>query len=211
VLALVAALMVHIALILTANLGISLFSTPSNQDRLLTLSLKNTTYEGLKETEQTNKDTVNDVSVSEPAKPTKKIQTEPEVKTVAKTEVKTKVASKQNQISKAVANDAQQNNNEITDLEFSAINKQTSELLAKSSSSGQQASEFISSTNSSNLKVNDQTELQTEDQIENPSNSKALEIDEVEMITKKANHWSSKVWRQIKFLLKSSQIKKAKS
>ncbi len=66
-LALFAALAVHLCLVLTGNWGLSLFSTPSNQDRVLTLTLENTTYEGLKETAVEEHDTLNEAELGKPA------------------------------------------------------------------------------------------------------------------------------------------------
>jgi len=66
-LALFAALAVHLGLVLTGNWGLSLFSTPSNQDRVLTLTLENTTYEGLKETAVEEHDTLNEAELGKPA------------------------------------------------------------------------------------------------------------------------------------------------
>ncbi len=65
--ALFAALVVHLGLVLTGDWGISLFSTPSNQDRVLTLTLENSTYEGLKETAVDEHDTINESKLGEPA------------------------------------------------------------------------------------------------------------------------------------------------
>jgi len=66
-LALFAALMVHLGLVLSGNWGILMFSAPSNQDRVLTLTLENTTYEGLKESSLKEEDTVNEAKVGKAA------------------------------------------------------------------------------------------------------------------------------------------------
>ena len=66
-LALIAALATHLVLVLTGNWGILLHSAPSNQDRVLTLTLENTTYEGLKETSVKEEDTINDTKVAKAA------------------------------------------------------------------------------------------------------------------------------------------------
>ncbi len=67
-LALFAALLVHLGLVLTGNWGILLYSAPSNQDRALTLTLENTTYEGLREASAKEEDTINDAKLGEAKK-----------------------------------------------------------------------------------------------------------------------------------------------
>ena len=68
-LAVFAALMVHLGLMLSGELGISMFSAPSTEDRVLTLTLENTNYEGLKEMAELDSETVNNAKLAKPATP----------------------------------------------------------------------------------------------------------------------------------------------
>ncbi len=65
-LALSAALIAHLVLLLSGDWGILLFSAPSKEDRVLTLTLENTAYEGLRETAVADAETVNDVPLEKP-------------------------------------------------------------------------------------------------------------------------------------------------
>lgn len=197
-LALFAALTVHIALVLMANIGIYLFTTPSNQDRLLTLTLKNTSYEGLKETKLVDQDTINDAKLAEAADPTKAVQVQ----------AKSKVASKpvqpsqtNNDIGKGIANKTQEQFKEIEEhteplktkpLKNSVSSSPINKLSQQQSSAISPPSELISSAKLSTLKINEHSALKAKDQHSSESLDESLEASEIEMITKKINRWSAK-------------------
>ena len=76
-LAIFAALMVHIGLMVSGDWSISMFSAPSTEDRVLTLTLENTNYEGLKETADLNNETINNVKLAKPAMPKEVVPVKP--------------------------------------------------------------------------------------------------------------------------------------
>ena len=203
-LALFAALMVHLGLVLTGNWGLLLFSTPSNQDRVLTLSLENTTYEGLKETSLEEEDTINDSTLGEAAEQPKELLTDvelhkenkshslseevPELVEEALEAEKLDALASQNIFHNAPSRDEQ-----TSPIERPQPNGLASDASTNSISNEDSPIEFITSRESE-IKVTETSPVKV---AANQPVLKELEVDEVEMLNKKIERWSSTVSKKL--------------
>lgn len=192
-LALVAALAVHLGLGLSGNWGILLSSAPSNQDRVLTLSLENTTYEGLKETSVEEQDTLNDAKLGKPVETQKKVTFSDEAKKISQrldssSEASTETIAHE-PIAKMVGLDKA-----LEQREKSAKAKPAkAQAQKKQTEVFQTLSELIVAQNMSEIKVF-QPPLKVErDQPSDTQHSKEINNQELEMFDNKVAQWSSNI------------------
>lgn len=94
-LATAAALLFHLGLVLSGNWGMNFLTVPSNEDRLITLSLERALSEGLKESPEKVQETVNTPNIGKPLTQNQPLpQNPPRVKTPSNIEPNTQAAAK---------------------------------------------------------------------------------------------------------------------
>lgn len=222
--ALFAAFMVHLGLVLTGNWGILLSSAPSNQDRVLTLTLENTTHEGLKETSFKEEDTVNDARLGKAAEPPQKLVTQTKTQDAPKPQLETKREVNEKNLEDEsfdtkidnIASNEAVNNAPPSDSQPPKASEPiefTTERSSTPPSHPDLPLELITSTES----LIDLVEAPLVDVAEDPLVSKAivseaivsealvskelvskaLETTEVEMLNKKVERWSSSIAKNI--------------
>ena len=203
-LALFAALMVHLGLVLTGNWGILLSSAPSNQDRVLTLTLENTTYEGLKETSLKEEDTVNEAKLGKAAESPKELLTEAEPLKETKPQAKPELVSEQldetlesREADAVVSENTTQKDTprdkQTQPTEHSQSSELASNVSTRPTSNPDLPLEFITSTESE-IKVIEKPSIKVE---KDRPILKELEVAEVEMLNKKVERWSSSVSKKL--------------
>jgi hypothetical protein len=196
-LALFAALAVHLSLVLSGNSGILLFSAPSNQDRVLTLTLENTTYEGLKETSLEEQDTPNDAELGKASKVPEKANVIDQVQKPLESTAMT-MTGESPTIMAGLNKDTQSSNGPAEEIsatvesrEAPAVNSWSlPRLLPEPLPETRQP---IVSQQYSDTKI-----LQSSFQVDSEQNLdvarfEKIEVQELEMITRKVTQWSSNI------------------
>jgi hypothetical protein len=188
-LALFAALVAHLGLVLSGNWGILLFSAPSNQDRVLTLTLENTTYEGLKDTSIEDQDTVNAAKLGEASGAPENADAKDEVQKPLKS-IAMQIADKLPVIVPDLNRGVEQSNKPAG---ANASSAESSEERIVNSWSLPDAPKPIISQKYSDTKILLSSLQDVSEQAEDVASYETIDAQELEMITRKAIQWSSDV------------------
>lgn len=184
--ALFAALAVHLGLVLSGNWGILLFSAPSNQDRVLTIILDNTTYEGLKETSLDEQDTPNHAKLGKASEMPVKADALDEVHKPLESAARAKAATESLEAMPSVNKDIEISDRPIEANSFSAESSKVSSMNTWSLS--------VPPTPVVSQKHSDTAILQPSFQADNeqmaePKHVEPVDERELKMITRKAHKW----------------------
>ena len=191
-LALFAALAVHLGLVLSGNWGILLFSAPSNQDRVLTLTLENTTYEGLKETSLEEQDTPNDAKLGKTSEVPKKANVIDEVQHPLEPATMTVTGE-----SPTITPDHEDVESRVRPAELNTATVESGEAPLVSSWSLSEPlpepSKPIISQKYSDTKILQSSHQADSEPAEGVASFEPIDAQELEMITRKATQWSSNI------------------
>ena len=203
-LALFAALAVHFGLAISGNWGILLSSAPSNQDRVLTLSLENTTYEGLKDTNLEEQDTPNDIKLGIAAEVQKKIAVEDEATKTSRqpkrpSAVPAKAVASESLAIRADFVDPQEPSDKPAKAKSSEVESQKTPAH-----NIQELSELIAAQNASETKVFQSSFKAERDRLSDTQYSKKIDNRELEMIDAKVTQWTANILEHLES--KESQI-----